>query len=154
LTFPNNDTTLFSYKLEFNYTNNIAEYESLILGMNLSIDMNIRFLHVRGHSNLIVSQVNKNFTAKNPILKQYKDVVWDATKKFSNFSIESIPREENHLENKFFVSASTLQYFKEINLYKVEVNFKPPIPDNLEHCEVFDNENQILHFFQNEGEFL
>jgi hypothetical protein len=35
----------------------------------------------------------------------------------------------------------------------VEVNFRPSIPDNLEHWQVFDNENQILCFLQNEGEF-
>ena len=50
-----NETTLFSYKLELNYTNNITEYESLILGMNLSINMNIKSLHVRGDSDLIIS---------------------------------------------------------------------------------------------------
>jgi ribonuclease HI len=65
--------------------------------MNLSIDMNIKSLHVRGDSDLIVSQVNKNFAAKNPRLKQYRDVIWDAMKRFDNFSIEAIPREENHL---------------------------------------------------------
>jgi hypothetical protein len=50
---PDNETTLFSYKLEFNYTNNIVEYEALILGLNLYIDMNIKTLHVRGDSDLI-----------------------------------------------------------------------------------------------------
>jgi hypothetical protein len=63
---PDNETTLFSYRLEFNCTNNIAEYEALILGINLAIDMNIKDLHVKGDSDLIVSQVNKKFAAKKP----------------------------------------------------------------------------------------
>jgi ribonuclease HI len=109
---PDNETTLFSYRLEFNCTNNIVEYEALILGMNLAIDMNIKSLHVRGDSDLIVSQVNKNFTAKNPRLKQYRDVVWDAMKRFDNFSIEAIPREENHLADNLVISTSTLQFSK------------------------------------------
>jgi ribonuclease HI len=150
---PDNETTLFSYRLEFNCTNNIFEYEALILGINLAIDMNIKTLHVKGDSDLIVSQVNKKFVAKNPRLKQYRDVVWDAIKKFDNFSIEAIPREENHLADNLVVSASTLQLFKEIGLYKVEVNYRPSLPDNLEHWQVFDNESQILCFLQNEGEF-
>jgi ribonuclease HI len=66
---PNNETPLFSYRIEFNYTNHIAEYEALILGMNLAIDMDIKFLCVRGNSDLIISQVNNNFPAKNPRLK-------------------------------------------------------------------------------------
>jgi ribonuclease HI len=130
---PDKETTLFSYIIEFNCTNNIAEYESLILGVNLVIDMNIKSFHVRGDLDMIVSQINRNFSTKNPRLKQYRDVVWDSMKTFDDFSIEAIPREENHLENNLAVSTSTLQHFKEIGLYKVELNFKPSIPNNLEH---------------------
>jgi ribonuclease HI len=94
---PDDVTTLFSYRLEFNCTNNVAEYKALILGINLAIDMNIKNLHVKGDFDQAVSQVNRKFTVKNPRLKQYRDVVWEAIKKFDNFSIEAIPREENTL---------------------------------------------------------
>jgi hypothetical protein len=127
---PDNETTLFSYMLEFKCTNNIAEYKALILGINLSIDMNIKTLHVRG----------------DPRLKQYRDVMWDTIKKFDNFSIETIPREENHLADNLAVSASTFQIFKEIGLYKVEVNYMPSLLNNLEHWKVFYSEIQILRF--------
>jgi hypothetical protein len=53
--------------------------------------------------------------------------------KFDNFLIEAIPREENHLKDKLVISASTLHLFKDIGLYEVEVNFRPSLPDNLEH---------------------
>jgi hypothetical protein len=45
---PYKEATLFSFRLEFNCTNDIVEYEALILGLNLAIDMNIKSLHVRG----------------------------------------------------------------------------------------------------------
>jgi hypothetical protein len=64
-----NKTTIFSYRLEFDCTNNIVEYEALILGINLAIDMIIKNLHVKGDSDLIVSQVNRKFATKNPRLK-------------------------------------------------------------------------------------
>jgi hypothetical protein len=54
-------------------------------------------------------------------------------KNFGNFSIEAIPREDNHLAENLVVSASTRKIFKEIGLYKVEVYYKPSLPDNLEH---------------------
>jgi len=73
-------------------------------------------------------------------------------KRFDNFSIESIPREEKHLVDKLSISVSTLQVFKEISLYRVEVNCRPLIPNNLEQWHVFYNENYILRFLQNEGE--
>jgi hypothetical protein len=35
----------------------------------------------------------------------------------------------------------------------VEVNLRPSITNNLEHWQVFDNENQIMCFLQNKVEF-
>jgi ribonuclease HI len=104
----NNEITLFSYKLDFYCTNNIVDYKALILGIDLTIDMNIKNFHVKGDFDIIVSQVNRKFAAKKPRLKQYRDVVWYARKGFDNFSIEAIPREENHLVDSLFVSSSNL----------------------------------------------
>jgi hypothetical protein len=57
------------------------------------------------------------------------------------------------LADSLVVSASNLQLSKEIGFYKVEVNFRPSLPDNLEHWQVFENDSQLLCFLQNEGEF-
>ena len=95
--------------------------------------MNIKNPHVKGDSNLIVSQVNRKFATKNPRLKKYRDVVWEAIKGFGNFSIEAIPREENRLADSLVVSTSNLQLSKEIGFYNVEFNFKPSLPKKLEH---------------------
>ncbi|XP_070035699.1 uncharacterized protein [Nicotiana tomentosiformis] len=46
-----------SAKLRFSCTNNMAEYEACILGLNLAIDMNIQELLVTGDSDLLVHQV-------------------------------------------------------------------------------------------------
>ncbi|XP_070031657.1 uncharacterized protein [Nicotiana tomentosiformis] len=43
-----------SAKLRFPCTNNMAEYESCILGLNLAVDMNIQELLVIGESDLLV----------------------------------------------------------------------------------------------------
>jgi hypothetical protein len=37
---PDSKTTLFSYMIDFGCAKNITEYESLIKGLNISIDMN------------------------------------------------------------------------------------------------------------------
>jgi hypothetical protein len=44
---------------------------------------------------------------------------WEAIKEFDNFSIDAIPREENHLADGLVVSASNLKFSKEIGFYKV-----------------------------------
>ncbi|XP_070029559.1 uncharacterized protein [Nicotiana sylvestris] len=46
-----------SAKLRFPCTNNMAEYEACIIGLNLAIDINIQELFVIGDSDLLVHQV-------------------------------------------------------------------------------------------------
>ncbi|XP_070040706.1 uncharacterized protein [Nicotiana tomentosiformis] len=46
-----------STELIFSCTNNMAEYEACILGLNLAVDMNIQELLVIGDSDLLVHQV-------------------------------------------------------------------------------------------------
>jgi hypothetical protein len=41
-TSTDKEATLFSYRIEFNCTNNIVEYEALVSGLNLAIDMKIK----------------------------------------------------------------------------------------------------------------
>ena len=44
-------------KLQFNFTNNMAEYEACILGLKMAIDMTVHELLVIGDSNLLIHQV-------------------------------------------------------------------------------------------------
>jgi ribonuclease HI len=48
LVSPLHVATLFSYRLEFDCTNNIAEYEALTIGLDLSLDRKIKCLSHRG----------------------------------------------------------------------------------------------------------
>ena len=62
---PSKQTTHLAYKLNFEVTNNIAEYEALLLGLNAAKDMGIKNLQVFGDAELIIQQVNKAFKAKH-----------------------------------------------------------------------------------------
>jgi len=43
---PTQETSSFSYRLEFEATNNVVKYEALILGLQLADEMGIKFLEV------------------------------------------------------------------------------------------------------------
>jgi ribonuclease HI len=135
LTAPSGEIFYHSYRLEFRCTNNVAEYEALISGLNLAIDKGATILEVKGDSDLIVSQVLMRFTIKNEKLKKYRDVAQTLSKSFKRISIEAVPREENHVADALAVSASTLQPCERPlhNQCKMEVLFRPSIPNNLEH---------------------
>jgi hypothetical protein len=134
---------------------NIVEYEALIIGLNLAIDKGVTHLKVIGDSDLIVSQVFLDFATKNERLKRYRDFARSIAKSFEVVSIEAVPREENYVVDALAVSASTLQPCDGPlqNLCKMEILFRPSIPDNFEHWQVFEDDDQILRFMENNREF-
>jgi ribonuclease HI len=155
LTAPSGEVFYRSYRLEFNCTNNVAEYEALILGLNLAIDKGATILEVKGDSDLIVSQVLMRFATKNERLKKYRDMAQNISKTFKRISLEAVPREKNHVVDALAVSASTLQPCEGPlhDQCKMEVLFRPSIPDNLEHWQVFEDDDQIIRFMENSKEF-
>jgi hypothetical protein len=51
---PAQETIPLSYKLEFEATNNVAEYEALVLGLRVAKDMGIKEITVFGDAELII----------------------------------------------------------------------------------------------------
>jgi ribonuclease HI len=54
---PSQGKTLISCLLEFECTNNTAEYEALFQGLKKSIDLQVKYLKVFGDSEIITQQV-------------------------------------------------------------------------------------------------
>jgi ribonuclease HI len=114
LVSPAQETIALSYKLEFEATNNVAEYEALVLGLRAAKDMGIEEISVFGDAELIVHQVKNIYQAKHPRLRSYRNEVWDLIDNFFlAFNISFIPREENIMVDSLAVSAS---------------NFRVPLP--------------------------
>lgn len=110
LVSPDNHIFPFSYKLEFETTNNIAEYEALILGLKATKDMNVKKLVVFGDSELVVLQIRNRYQAKQFRLKQYRDEVLDLIQDyFSAFNISFIPRIENFKVDSLALAASNFK---------------------------------------------
>ncbi|KAA3477697.1 reverse transcriptase [Gossypium australe] len=57
LVSPNGDHYLFTCKLDFDCTNNMAEYEACIMGLRVAIERKIRALEVHGDSALVIYQL-------------------------------------------------------------------------------------------------
>jgi ribonuclease HI len=51
---PSQETMSLSYKLEFETTNNVAEYEALVLGLRAAREMGIQEVAVFGDAELVV----------------------------------------------------------------------------------------------------
>ncbi|XP_074277404.1 uncharacterized protein LOC141601042 [Silene latifolia] len=92
---PQGDLIVQAVRCEFKATNNEAEYEALIMGLKLALDLKIRHLQVYSDSKLIVNHVNDCYEARDPKMMAYLDVAKELKIRFVTFNIKQIPREQN-----------------------------------------------------------
>jgi ribonuclease HI len=67
--------TCYAVKLDFSCTNNIAEYEALLLGLRKQKAMGIRRAILKTDSQVISGHVDKSSKARDPKLEKYLDAV-------------------------------------------------------------------------------
>jgi len=58
-----------SYKLYFQCTSNIAEYEALLIGLHLLKDLKAKKIFVQGDLELVIREIKGEYSAKNPRLR-------------------------------------------------------------------------------------
>jgi ribonuclease HI len=77
--------------------NNVAEYSGFIFGLKHAYRMNIKRLHVRLDSMLIVNQMNGEWNVGSPRLKPLYDEAQKLSKLFDEFKITHVRRHLNAL---------------------------------------------------------
>ncbi|PKA45597.1 hypothetical protein AXF42_Ash010936 [Apostasia shenzhenica] len=86
--------------LRFKTTNNQAEYDALIAGLNFALSMAVKRIQVFSDSLLVVNQVNQTFETKDEILKKYLHQAKSLISLFEYFSLTHVPREENQVADR------------------------------------------------------
>jgi len=77
----------YSLHLEFDGNNNVANYEALLLHLNLAKEFGIKVLKIIGDSDLIILQVKCLFTCKIERLKRYRNIIWGTMEWFDALSL-------------------------------------------------------------------
>jgi hypothetical protein len=152
---PVGNNTLIAFRLEFECTNNIAEYEALLQGLRKALDLNIHNLTVFCDSEIVVRQVKNCIHCLSPHLKIYPTEVWNLMNKFSAFNINSIPI-LNNFEADLLANFVSKLFPAEVlypNAFSVELLFRPSIPDNITNWRVFDDDQHIISFLHMEETF-
>ena len=75
LVAPSKVRTCYATRLDFRCTNNIAEYEALLLGLRKLKAMGIRRAVLKTDSQVISGHIDKSFKARDPKLEKYLDTV-------------------------------------------------------------------------------
>ena len=61
----------YMVRLHFSSSNNVAEYEALINGLRVAIELGIRCHDIRGDSQLVINQVRKESSCHNTKMATY-----------------------------------------------------------------------------------
>jgi ribonuclease HI len=96
LTSPKGPKLRYAAMLEFPTTNNIAEYEVVLLGLRKLRALGVRRCIVRSDSQVIMGHIEKEFTTKEPELIKYLAAVRRMEKHITGFTFRHIPRSENN----------------------------------------------------------
>ncbi|XP_015955678.1 uncharacterized protein LOC107480072 [Arachis duranensis] len=96
-----------SVRFEFPVSNNQAEYEALIGGLTLAAEVGARRLEICSDSQVVTSQVNGSYQAKDPLLQKYLEKVKSLSQKFEEVTVYHVPRERNTRADLLSKLAST-----------------------------------------------
>jgi ribonuclease HI len=93
-------------RLHFPTSNNVAEYEALVNGLRIAIELGVRRLDARGDSQLVIDQVMKNSHCRDPKMEAYCDEVRRLEDKFYGLELNHVARQYNETADELAKIAS------------------------------------------------
>jgi ribonuclease HI len=92
--------------LHFPASNNVVEYEALVNGLRIAIELGVRRLDARGDSQLVIDQVMKNSHCRDRRMEAYCDEVRRLENKFYGLELNHIARRYNETADELAKIAS------------------------------------------------
>ena len=94
-TSPKQDQLRYVLQIHFAASNNVAEYEALVHGLNVAKEIGIRRIECFGDSDLVVQQVSGNWDALDANMALYRFHAQKISGFFEGCELTHIPRAEN-----------------------------------------------------------
>ncbi|CAL2259881.1 unnamed protein product [Prunus armeniaca] len=99
----------YSFQLDFQCTNNKAQYEALIIGLEMLVELGIQSVEILGDSMLVLKQIAGEYKCLSPSLAVYLVAARNLLTEFREATWEHIPREENFAANELAQVATGIQ---------------------------------------------
>jgi ribonuclease HI len=93
-------------RLHFLASNNVAEYEALVNGLCIAIELGVRRLDARGDSQLVIDKVMKNSHCSDPKMEAYCDEVRRLEDKFYGLELSHVAQRYNETADELAKIAS------------------------------------------------
>jgi ribonuclease HI len=135
-------TTCLSFALESDRcTNNIAEYEAVILGLHKMRALGVTTCIVKTDSKVVAGHVEKEYSAKDPALMEYLMTVRSLKRQFKGFTLQHVDRARNEEADTLAKAAARGETLPSDVFYHV---IGTPAVRNLEGLQV-TNDHRIVN---------
>ncbi|XP_059626515.1 uncharacterized protein LOC132269364 [Cornus florida] len=92
---PKGRKSTFSFFVDFKCTNNQAEFEVLIIGLEILLELKVEKVQIIGDSNLILSQLSEEYRCFNWHLRPFHSLALELLCQFDDFQLKYWPRHLN-----------------------------------------------------------
>ncbi|XP_070041082.1 uncharacterized protein [Nicotiana tomentosiformis] len=141
---------LASAKIRFPCTNNMADYQTCILGIRMAVDMNIKELLVIGDSDLLIHQVQGEWSSKNVKILPYPHCVKELCKKFTKIEFKHVPKIQNEFADALVTLSSMIQHPDKNYIDPIKVEIR----DQHAYCFHIDEEPDGKPWYHDIKKFL
>ncbi|XP_026378389.1 uncharacterized protein LOC113272806 [Papaver somniferum] len=107
---PTGEVFSHSFKLDFQCTNNSAEYEAFLIGLSIDKQAGATRLEIRGDSKLLVNQMNGMYALKEVAMSPYRSEAQRLLNYFADATITHVGRNNNRHADFLSTLASKLQF--------------------------------------------
>ncbi|KAL1318352.1 hypothetical protein AAHE18_15G200100 [Arachis hypogaea] len=137
---PSGEPSKFLFELNYSCSNNEAEYEALIMGLELLLERGVKNVEILGDSQLVVRQVSLEYRCVSENLRKYFNVATELLSKFDNIIVRHVPRELNQEANELAQIASR---------YKIKPSTLEKLVLSLEKLDPEDWRVPIVEYLKN-----
>lgn len=109
ITSPKGIKTALSFNLNFQCTNNQAEYEGLVIGLEILKDLGAKDVLIKGDSQLVLRQLSGEYKCTSISLAPYYTAASQLLDDFEEVSFIHVPRQDNWEANELAQIASGLR---------------------------------------------
>ncbi|RVW50249.1 Gypsy retrotransposon integrase-like protein 1 [Vitis vinifera] len=140
-------------RLGFSASNNEAEYEVILSGLDLALALSVSKLRIYSDSQLVVRHVQKEYEAKDARMARYLAKARSTLQQFTEWTIEKIRRADNRHADALAGIAASLP-IKEVILLPIHVQANPSVAEDSTCNTIEANQTGDQEWTHNIAEYL
>ncbi|TYK00337.1 uncharacterized protein E5676_scaffold451G001590 [Cucumis melo var. makuwa] len=119
-------------------SNNVAEYQALIIDLQITLEIEVSFIEIYGDSKLIINQLSLQYDVKHEYLKLYFAYARKLMERFDSVMLEHVPRTENKSTDALanLATALTMSNDVALNIPLCQRWIMPPILSECQEANV------------------